>query len=424
MLPGGQNGGVKPAILEFLKGLRALLGDQLQYLFLTADDTHEESASILGQKDSAICVLSRAGRSQLMQTIDLATRSKWIARELMRKHGIEVLYCPFGVLNFGSNRIPTVAMIVDILHRDYPYSLPVQTREWRELQFLKLTRAADHFQVISQFSAERLQALYKVSQEQIFVTRLPIHGRLVSRKSMREPFFLYPANFWVHKNHEVLLVAYQIYLLKSGRESPWDLVLTGYLDERARELRRIAEDLGVAARVQFRGHVPEEELARLYSTASCLVFPSLYEGYGIPIAEAMGFGVPIICGRNGSIPEIAGNAALYEDVRNPEKLADALVSIARDEVLRSELAERGRERIVALDFSPEVRKLAKIFITAAARGHRAKRKSWNEVTVFFSTLAYYRRSVARHALNLTVEIPLRFRPRKESNPDVVLRLDE
>lgn len=407
MLPGGQNGGVKPAILEFLKGLPTLLRDQLQYLFLTADDTHEEAASILGEKDSAFCVHRRTGRSGFAQTLDLATRSKGMARELMQKHRTEILYCPFGVLNFASSRIPTVAMIVDILHLDYPYSLPIETCEWRELQFRKLALSADYFQVISQFSAERLQTLYNVTQEKIFVTRLPIHGRLASTNSKREPFFFYPANFWIHKNHEVLLIAYQIYLSQNGAESPWDLVLTGYEDERARELQRIAEDLGIAANVQFRGHVPEEELAKLYSTASCLVFPSLYEGYGIPIAEAMSFGVPIVCGRHGSIPEIAGDAALYEEMRNPKKVADALLSIARDKVLRSELAERGRKRVAALDFSAEVRTLAEIFIAAAARGHRAKRKSWNEITLLFSTFAYYTRSMARHALKLAVEIPLR-----------------
>jgi glycosyltransferase involved in cell wall biosynthesis len=404
MLPGGQNGGVKPAILEFLKGLRALPGDGLRYLFLTADDTHEEAASILGENDSAFCVLRRAGRSNFAQTFDLATRSKRIAREIMRKHRTELLYCPFGVLNFASNRIPAVALIVDILHRDYPYSLPIQTREWRELQFLKLARSADYFQVISQFTAGRLQALYNVSREKIFVTRLPIHGRLRAMNSKREPFFFYPANFWVHKNHEVLLVAYQIYLSKRGRESPWDLVLTGYLDERARDLQRIAEDLGIAAHVQFRGHVPEEELAKLYSTASCLVFPSLYEGYGIPIAEAMSFGVPIICGRGGSIPEIAGDAALYEEMRNPSKLADALLSVATDEALRAELAELGRKRIAEFDFSAEVKTLAEIFKAAAASAHRAKRGSWNKFSVLFPAIAYYTHSMARHALNFAARI--------------------
>jgi hypothetical protein len=189
MLPGGQNGGVKPAILEFLKGLRSLPGDRLRYLFLTADDTHEEAASILGEKDSAFCVLRRTGRSSFAQSFELATRSKRIASEIMRKHRTELLYCPFGVLNFASNRIPAVALIVDILHRDYPYSLPIQTREWRELQFLKLARWADYFQVISQFTAERLQALYNISRGKIFVTRLPIHGRLRAMNSKREPFF-------------------------------------------------------------------------------------------------------------------------------------------------------------------------------------------------------------------------------------------
>jgi glycosyltransferase involved in cell wall biosynthesis len=406
MLPGGRNGGVKPAILEFLKGLSRQFRGRFQYLFFTADDTHDEAAAILDGEGTAVCVLRREGKSNLAQSIALATGSKRAVRELIKKHHIDVLYYPFGRLNFGCGRIPAVAMIADLLHRDYPYSLPAQTREWRELQFRKLAVGVDYFQAVSEFTAERLHTIYNIPMERICVTRHPIHGRLMPIEMKREPFFFYPANFWIHKNHEVLLVAFQIYLSMSRLVPPWDLVLTGYQDERGRDLQAIAADLGIAGHVRFLGHVSEQELAKLYATASCLVFPSLYEGYGIPMVEAMSFGVPIICGRDASIPEIAGNAAFYEDMRNPSKLANALLAVSSNPVLQHRLAADGRQRISRIDFSLEITRLADLFNKAAKQtdlsleGHRNFFNNWNAAG------AYYARSIARHLLNAATEIPL------------------
>ena len=400
MRPGGQNGGAKLAVIEFLKGLKRHLADELHYLFLTSDDTHDEAASLLGTNDSAFCVLRRSGRGNMIQSLDLVTRSKLAARNLMSQHRVDVLYNPFGTIFFASNRIPTVAMIVDTLHRDFPSSLPAQTIEWRELQFRKLVDSVDYFQVISQFTAGRVKTLYNVPADRIFVTHLPIHGRLTFVSATREPFFFYPANFWVHKNHEVLLVAYQIYLAKKNQRTPWKLVFTGHLDERARSLQKRTAELGIAAHVKFLGYVPESELAKLYSTASCLVFPSLHEGFGIPIVEAMSFGLPIICGNDTSIPEIVGDAALYAETRDPTKLADALLAVVGNEALRAKLATLGQERLKTFDFSIEVRRLANVFAAAVARKSPVFGQRRRFLHNFLFSASYYARALARKALNV------------------------
>jgi glycosyltransferase involved in cell wall biosynthesis len=408
MRPGGENGGVKPVILEFLKGLKRYLGDSLCLLFLTADDTQHEAATLLvGTNDCAFCVLRRTGKGNFAQTLQLATQSKRIVRNLLQKHAVDLLYCPFGTVSFVSDRIPTVAMIVDTLHRDFPFSLPAQTTESRELQFRKLINAVDYFQVNSHFTAERVKLLYDLMPEQIFITHLPIQGRLPVPIARREPFFFYPANFWLHKNHEVLLVAYQIYLTQTVESAPWGLVFTGHPDERAHSLQKLAKNLGIAAHVKFLGHVPEMELAKIYATASCLVFPSLHEGFGIPIVEAMSFGLPVICGRDTSIPEIAGNAAFYVDTRNPAKLAEALLTVARDERLRGELVALGKERLKAFDFPREVARLADLFADAIGRGIPAPKRKRNRLKDFWLAGVYYARAFARKALHAAVELPLR-----------------
>jgi glycosyltransferase involved in cell wall biosynthesis len=414
MLPEGENGGVKFATIEFLKGLQVHLGDQLQFLFLTADDTHDEVTTLLRKRDMAVCVLQRMGKGSFVQRIQLATRSRVFVRNLLRKHRSDVFYCPFGTLFFTDGHVPTVVKVADILHREFPFSLPVQTREWRELQFRKLVGSVDFFQVDSEFTAERLKSLYQVPPGKIFVTRLPIQGRLEAVSAKREPFFFYPANFWVHKNHEILLIAYQIYLARCTARKPWELVLTGHLDERAGFLQRLAADLGIDAQVNFLGHVTEAELAKLYSTASCLVFPSLHEGFGIPIVEAMSFGLPIICGHDTSIPEIAGDAAFYAEMRNPQKLADALGAIAGNEVLRSDLAALGKERLKAFDFSSEVTQLAAQFASAARTKRKAKRTE-SCLKDLELTAVYYSRALARKALKAMVEVPTRIEQMTKSS---------
>jgi len=415
MLPGGENGGVKFAILELLRGLKQQAGDRLAFLFLTASDSHEEVNSLLGEGDRADCVLRRRrnGLARAIQALELVTRSRLAVRKLLQQHQIDVVYWPFGWVPFASPHIPTVVLVTDLLHKDFPFSLRDQDREWRELHFKKLASSVDFYQVISDFTAQRLQSLYQVPSHQIFRTYLPIHHRLRSPKSegIREPFFLNPANFWLHKNHEVLLIAYQNYLAKMG-DRAWDLVLTGHLDERGHYLQRVADDLGIASRVKFSGHVPEATLEELYSSASCLVFPSLYEGFGIPLVEAMSFAVPILCSREASIPEIVGEAALYTNTRNPLVFASDLQRITEDEDLRMRLAERGQVQLRKFNLDAEVERMADAFAKAAkANTHLRKNWSWLSLVILREAANYYFRAITR----ITVEEVMKLRLNLETS---------
>ena len=109
-------------------------------------------------------------------------------------------------------------------------------------------------------------------------------------------------------------------------------------------LRELAARHGVVASLRFPGHVPAADLEGLYRAASCFVFPSLYEGFGLPILEAMRRGVPVACARASSLPEVAGEAARYFDPRRPEELSAAICQLLEDRGLAARLAEAGRER--------------------------------------------------------------------------------
>ena len=103
--------------------MKAYLGNSLRLLFLTADDTHDEATLLVGNNDSAFCVMRRAGKGNFAQTLQVATQLKRMVRNLLQQHGVDLLYCPFGTVSSQSDRIPTVAMIVDTLYRDFPFSL-------------------------------------------------------------------------------------------------------------------------------------------------------------------------------------------------------------------------------------------------------------------------------------------------------------
>jgi len=377
MIPGGANGGVKPAVLTFLRVLEHEHGDTFRFILLTNSSTHNDLLSLVRPGDLMLCVLeAHGGEISKVQTPAHNVRIvRTFKPTLLKRLGVDVLYCPFGSTERSIPAIPTIAMVVDLLHRDYPFSLSDGERVWREEYFQQLLLDADYVQGISNHTVSRLLHHYPLSSEKVFFTYLPIDQRLQSAPARRvqNPFFIYPANFWVHKNHEILLIAYGLYRDTSA-ENRWDLVLTGHLDKRAEQLKSLANTLGIGRYVHFKGHLNEEEFADLFERAGALVYPSLHEGFGIPLVEAMRFRKPIICGRHTSLPEIAGSAAFYINAKDPVELASAMKQVSEDQELRAWLVHSGEHRLSEFSISKEVQKLAEILLIA--------KKNNNQLAVF------------------------------------------
>ena len=122
------------------------------------------------------------------------------------------------------------------------------------------------------------------------------------------------------------------------------LLLPGYPTPHEQELRRRASELGLAEDVRLLGWLPDEELEGLYAAAACFVFPSLYEGFGLPVLEAMARGVPVACSGRGSLAEVAGGAAELFDPEHPADIARAVTAILGDPELAERLRTAGREQ--------------------------------------------------------------------------------
>ena len=162
---------------------------------------------------------------------------------------------------------------------------------------------------------------------------------IVEKYSLPKQFFFYPAATWAHKNHETIFRALQI--LKSAHGITPHVYFTGSSTEHRSVLDRLAQDLGIVEQVHFLGFLSPEGLQAVFSAATAMVFPSKFEGFGLPILEAFHARLPVLCSNATTLPEVAGDAALYFDPDSPIELAALMREILNSPELREELIRKG-----------------------------------------------------------------------------------
>ncbi len=221
---------------------------------------------------------------------------------------------------------------------------------YAKFMFGRAVRKASAISVISEFTKRELMRLTSAQPEKIQVIPLGVDLSFFELRGKKEsganPYLLYVGNIKPHKNLKRLLEAFK--LLKD--KLPHDLVLVGQKEgfiTGDREVQKIAEGFG--GRVRFTGKVSAEELKGYYAQAEALIFPSLYEGFGLPPLEAMACGCPVAASNAASIPEVCSNAALYFDPYSPADIAEKTLRLIRDKKLRNDLIQKGLKR--AKEFS-------------------------------------------------------------------------
>jgi glycosyltransferase involved in cell wall biosynthesis len=167
-----------------------------------------------------------------------------------------------------------------------------------------------------------------------------------------------------HKNLRALLDA----LAELPADDRPVLVLPGYMTAHEQDLREHARERGLEGDVRFPSWVSAEELEGLWELASAFVFPSLYEGFGLPVLEAMARGVPVACSNASSLPEVAGEAALLFDPRSPSEIAVALGRLLEDEALSVRLRALGHERVKQFTWARAARLTLASYARALAPG--------------------------------------------------------
>ena len=251
-----------------------------------------------------------------------------LSREMLAG-GVDALHFPLvGMIPYRPG-VPCAVSIPDVQHEAHPEFFSRPELLYRRWMYARTADAARIVVTMSTFSAGSLMRHLGVPASKI---RVIPHGvdpeRFRPGASPREPFLLYPANFWPHKNHARL---FEAFARVRKRRRDLTLVLTG-----AGHAGRDLPD-GVVSR----GLVSDEELVNLYQTASAMVFPSLWEGFGLPPIEAMACGCPVVASRGTSLPEVCGEAARYVDPLSAEDVADGIEDVLANPAW---LVDAGRRR--------------------------------------------------------------------------------
>ncbi|MDQ3108702.1 MAG: glycosyltransferase family 4 protein [Bacteroidota bacterium] len=248
-------------------------------------------------------------------------------------------------------KTPCLPVIHDLNFEHYPKDMPARYARWYRKKFPLFAKQAARIATVSEFSKNDIAEHYHIPKEKIDVVYngaasgfLPIDEE--QQKLMREkftagePFFLYIGALHPRKNLERLIRAFRAFKKQTG--SSTKLVLAGGNYWKYDGLRMTVAEFQDKSEIIFTGRLSEEELHRLTASARALTYVPYFEGFGIPIVEAMSCDVPVITSEITAMPEVAGEAALYVDPFSEESICSALVLIDKDESLREKLISKAR----------------------------------------------------------------------------------
>lgn len=267
----------------------------------------------------------------------------------------DVLWSP---ANFAapllSSRVPQVVTVHDLQHHWLPEHFSRATRLQRTGLFAASFLRAKSVIAISDFTRDDVLRRYKLPRSRVVTVlegvREHIPGNAKSatatakRYGLERPFFFYPAADHAHKNHRRLVEAFAEFCERTDHDA--DLVLCGSANKVWKAAYQRASAYGVTDRVRHLGFVEHrDEVFDLMRAATALVFPSEFEGFGLPPVEAQRVGTPVIASDRGSIPEVVGDGALLLDAMDTEAWARAMARILDQPALREDLAEKGRRNV-------------------------------------------------------------------------------
>lgn len=374
---GGRVGGAMPFTLELIKGMAQ--SKSLEIVLLTAswnDEYFKELFAKFGVKNHLVISEEIVKKDikywQRIISIVHKIRRRIFKRKLLHELGAELLFCPMSAVSFHESGIPTVSTILDIQHEYYPQFFESKELAHRKAFYKKICAQAKAIVCISKYTRETFVEKFGFPEERVYVVHIGIQERLALPNHNQQEKFLkqkslqgvtyayYPANFWPHKNHNMLLTAFSMFSKKHSNMN-LHLVLTGNALDRDKEIRDALNQMDISDRVHILGYLPEEEIAIILSQAKFLIFPSLFEGFGIPAVEAMMFGKPVLCSNRTSLPEIVGDAGLYFDPRMPDQIEEAIFRVMDDKNLEMKLIHLGSERVKQFSLQSMVDQYITIF---------------------------------------------------------------
>jgi glycosyltransferase involved in cell wall biosynthesis len=273
-------------------------------------------------------------------------------RKNVTKNKADVFFSPDGFIPLGMS-VPKVSMFHDVAYLRYPEYLQPRIRNFYDKWIPRFMAYTDHIITVSEFSKNEIIDGYKIRPEKITVVYNGVTDRYqpitaVQKEEVKKqytlgrPYFLYLGAIHPRKNVLTLVKAFEHY--KSSGPSDVQLIIAGRNAWHTKDVADAIAQSNFKSEIHLPGYVPTDKATSLVGAAEAMIYPSLYEGFGLPLVEAMACGVPVICSNVSSLPEVAGQAALLFDPLDAEQLSRHLRSVVTDQQLREKLILMGNKR--------------------------------------------------------------------------------
>ncbi|WP_118952924.1 glycosyltransferase family 4 protein [Taibaiella helva] len=278
--------------------------------------------------------------------------TEWAVPYALRKYRADIYFSPDGLGTLRS-KVPTCITIHDLAYRHYPQFMD-KLHKWHYAHYLpRFAQKARRIVAVSEYTRQDIVKQYGIPEDKIDVVYNGAHEaykplsydekeQVKAQYTEGEEFFLFTGALHPRKNVVNLLKAFVQF--KRRQRSPIKLVIVGRMAWQYDEIAKARELMPYKEDVIWTGYLNVEDLARVTASAYALVYPSLFEGFGIPILEAMTCDVPVIVSNTSSMPEVGGDAALLVDPASPEDIAAKMMQIYKDETLRQKMIEAARIR--------------------------------------------------------------------------------
>lgn len=274
---------------------------------------------------------------------------EWSLRRALKRHKIDLLFSPDGSLPLSST-IPQIHVIHDINFEHYPVDLPGIVGWYYRRFFPKFARHAKKIITVSEASKQDIAGTYKIDSDKIVVAwngasdKFRVFSeeeiQLFRNENNVKPYFLFVGSIHPRKNVQRLINSFTLFMEQNSYPD-FQLVIVGKPMWKGHSIE-IPE--AVKNSIQFTGHLSQEKLVQYTASAFALTYVPYFEGFGIPLVEAMKCGLPILSGNKTSLPEIAGDAAIYCDPFNEKDISEGMNRLFHDHELREKLKKNGIQR--------------------------------------------------------------------------------
>lgn len=358
-------------VRHYLKGR---IGGQENYLqaMLRGLVRHGQKLTIFAQPSEMAAIEAMAGAPVELRAVPEEGR---LMVQAVANGGFDLLFCPLHTLEPLDPYIPSAVMIPDLQHEFFPAYFDDRERRRRCRNYEPSAKNARLVLTCSEFSKRTIVEQYQIVADKVVVCGHGVGGEFqappqdAALPELPAEFLYFPAYYWPHKNHNNALKALK--LVHEHGNPNLHLVCTGGEGPERDRVQRLVDDLGLSDRVMLLGRVESEAVPELYRRSRGLLFPTLFEGFGIPVLEAMHLGVPVITSRGGAAEEVAGGCALLVEPEDPLSISVAVETVLADEALCGRLTEGGKKRAAQFSWERTVEKTLAAFQKVTAAGYKA-----------------------------------------------------